>query len=53
MTFAGLSDRAAADKRKCYAMYSPRQRERIMNMIQIRAAVKLGGVSYIIPDRNK
>jgi hypothetical protein len=51
MTLAVLSERAAADRRKCSAIKPPRPRlERIMNSIVIEPLVKPGGGCYMVPQ---
>src|ERR1700689_2138050 len=50
MTLPWLSERAAADKRKCCAIKPRRPKEHTTNMIDVRLLVKLGGDSYIMPD---
>ena len=51
MTLAGLSERAAADKRKCCAIKPPRPKERKANMNDAQALVKPGGGCYIISEK--
>jgi hypothetical protein len=52
MTLPGLSERAAADRRKCCAiMATSIEREHIRNGIENRQLVKRGGGCYMMPRR--